>query len=85
MDPDGVARLVGVILAGAPSLPGAACRGRYDLFDEVPDRDPERHLLQRQRLELAAELCCGCPARPGAIATGYPARSVGWPPPMPPR
>ncbi|HSL07756.1 MAG TPA: hypothetical protein VK887_07220 [Pseudonocardiaceae bacterium] len=68
MDPDGTVRLLGVILAGAPSLPGAACRGRWELFDDVPGRDPERHAQQRQRLELAAGLCRTCAAWPACPA-----------------
>ena len=67
-DPEGTIQLLTEIVRGAPSLPGAACRGRYELFDTVPGRDPERHAQQRQRLELAAELCRGCPARPGCPA-----------------
>lgn len=35
VDPDGVVRLLCKVLAGVPHLPGAACRGRYELFDEV--------------------------------------------------
>ncbi len=68
MDPEGTIQLLTEIVRGAPSLPGVACRGRYELFDEVPGRDPERHAQQRQRLELAAGLCRTCPARPACPA-----------------
>ncbi len=42
-------------LAGAPSLPGARCRGKPHLFDGSDGPDGER---TRQ----AAQLCRGCPA-----------------------
>ncbi len=61
MDPDGVVRLVGVILRDTPHLPGAACRGRFELFDDVAREDPA---LRAARLRAAAALCLGCPARP---------------------
>ncbi|MGH3802136.1 MAG: hypothetical protein ACRDTD_18775 [Pseudonocardiaceae bacterium] len=59
MDPDGVVRLLEAILFDLPRLPGAACRGRFDLFDEVAREDPA---LRAER--AAAALCLGCPARP---------------------
>ncbi|MGH3934145.1 MAG: hypothetical protein ACRDS1_04060 [Pseudonocardiaceae bacterium] len=65
VDPDGVVLLVAEIVRGAPNLPGAACRGRFELFDEAVGRGgPERPAQERQRLQRAAELCRGCPARP---------------------
>ncbi|MGH4012208.1 MAG: hypothetical protein ACRDTH_29285 [Pseudonocardiaceae bacterium] len=76
MDPDGTVRLLGVILAGAPSLPGAVCRGRYDLFDEVPaGRGPERALAEQERLQAAARVCGGCRAR---FACPEPLSSRPW-------
>ncbi|MGH3921504.1 MAG: hypothetical protein ACRDTT_01285 [Pseudonocardiaceae bacterium] len=36
---DGVVALVGTILRGTPHLPGAACRGSYELFDDVARED----------------------------------------------
>ena len=44
----------------APSLPGAKCRGRHQLFDE-PDRDtdPDDALYQQQ---AALKLCSHCPS-----------------------
>ncbi len=40
VDPDGTVRLVGAILRGTPSLPGAACRGRHELYNDVVREDP---------------------------------------------
>ncbi len=51
VDPDGTVRLVGAILCGTPSLPGAACRGRHELYDEIPGQSRE---ARAQRCELAA-------------------------------
>ena len=78
MDPDGTVRLLGVILAGAPSLPAAGCRGRYDLFDDVPGRGPELHAQERQRLELAAALCRTCPARPACAESMCSRPALGY-------
>jgi hypothetical protein len=63
VDPDGVIRLVGVILVGVPSLPLAACRGQDPrLFD--PDRlDGELVAARIERRQLAREICDGCPER----------------------
>lgn len=49
-------------LGGAPSLPGAKCRGRHRLFDPKAEFDPEppEHTEQRHRQALA--LCAECPA-----------------------
>lgn len=46
------------ILADRPSLPGAACIGRHELFDEDQDgsNDDTRH-----RQAAAEQLCIGCP------------------------
>ncbi|MGH3936451.1 MAG: hypothetical protein ACRDS1_15980 [Pseudonocardiaceae bacterium] len=66
MDADGVVRLVAEIVRSVPNLPGAACVGRYDLFDEPVGRGgPERHDQERQRLQRGVALCRTCPARPG--------------------
>ncbi|MGH3896793.1 MAG: hypothetical protein ACRDTA_00785 [Pseudonocardiaceae bacterium] len=51
--PDGTVRLIGAILRGTPSLPGAACIGRHELFDDVAQEDPA---TRRERLDAAAEL-----------------------------
>ncbi len=51
MDPNGTIKLVGAILRGTLSLPGAACRGRYELYDEVPGQSRG---ARAQRCELAA-------------------------------
>jgi WhiB family redox-sensing transcriptional regulator len=49
-----------LVIAGAPSLPGARCRGRHHLFDpaapgENPDNVTARHAQ-------ALGLCLHCPA-----------------------
>ncbi|MDH6247990.1 WhiB family transcriptional regulator [Mycobacterium sp. OTB74] len=52
--------MTGILTAAAhfPVLPGAACRGRSDLFDQRPDRDPDRDRVEAQALAL----CRCCPA-----------------------
>ena len=40
-------RLIGAILAGIPSVPGAACRGRYGLFDDRIDGETREQHHQR--------------------------------------
>jgi hypothetical protein len=47
-------------LAGAPSLPGARCRGRSHLFDARADREPAP--VVEQRHAQAVGLCTRCPA-----------------------
>lgn len=43
--------------------PGAACRGRHDLFDDPrPGENPD---ALKERQTAAAWICRGCPARPG--------------------
>ncbi|MCV7100914.1 WhiB family transcriptional regulator [Mycobacterium avium] len=86
LDPEGVTRLLSKVLAGAPKLPGAACREHADVFD--PDAgDPH----------TAMAICRGCPAlnrcrswsaelrgqeRPAGVVAGQPPtqRPVGQPP-----
>jgi len=47
-------------LIGAPSLPGAKCRGRHHLFDEPhPDEEPD---ATQHRHSHALRLCSTCPA-----------------------
>lgn len=47
-------------LAGAPSLPGARCRGRHSLFDAAaPDENPDS---VQQRHTQALGLCQHCPS-----------------------
>lgn len=48
-------------LAGAPSLPGAKCRGRPHLFDEARPQDDETVVAARYAQALG--LCQRCPAR----------------------
>lgn len=47
-------------LAGSPALPGARCRGKYDLFDEAQP-DEAAHVVE-QRHRQAAGLCQRCPS-----------------------
>lgn len=47
-------------LRGVPDLPGAKCRGKYDLFD--PARDDEDAPDAERRHRAALEVCAGCPA-----------------------
>lgn len=49
--------LLGALL-GAPSLPGARCRGRSHLFDEAEQYEPVE--LVEQRHAQAKLLCAGC-------------------------
>lgn len=47
-------------LIGAPSLPGAACAGRWSLFDAPePGADPDDAAYRQQ---VALRLCRTCPA-----------------------
>ena len=52
-------------LAGAPSLPGAKCRGRHHLFDPVPEGQREHPDVTAQRHAQALQLCRNC----GALAS----------------
>lgn len=76
------AALVAAIVRCVPSLPGAACVGRWELFDEVAGaRGPERRELERQWLERAAALCRRCPARPAcpeSVAELRTGGQTGW-------
>lgn len=70
-------------LAGAPTLPGARCRGRHHLFDEAAKGEPADVVEQRHAQALG--LCRTCPAlascqrwyaelprnkRPGGVVAG---------------
>ncbi|MGH3777296.1 MAG: hypothetical protein ACRDRR_16470 [Pseudonocardiaceae bacterium] len=66
-NPDGTIRLVGLILRGTPHLPGAVCRGRSGLFDEVAWEDAA---LRAERRREAAALCRSCPTRPACPRAG---------------
>jgi hypothetical protein len=82
-DPEGAIRLLASMLAGAPKLSDAACRGRFDLFDDRRgDEDAED---AETRHAAAAAMCCRCPAldactawtarlrgrhRPGGVVAG---------------
>lgn len=49
-------------LLGAPSLPGARCRGRPHLFDEQHPGEPDH--IAAQRHHQALSLCAACPSLP---------------------
>ncbi|MGH3800184.1 MAG: hypothetical protein ACRDTD_08660 [Pseudonocardiaceae bacterium] len=70
VDPGGVVGLVGAILRGTPSLPGATCRGRYGLFDgddKVAGETPQ------QRYQAAVTVCGRCHGRRITLT-----RPAGW-------
>lgn len=46
-------------LSGAPSLPGASCRGLAPTFDEPAPNEPPADVEYRRRKSLA--ICGGCP------------------------
>lgn len=81
MDPEGTIQLLTEIVRGVPSLPGAACRGRHELYDELPaGRGPERAAAEQERVAAAVMVCCGCPARSACPESLWPAaRRVGTP------
>ncbi|MGF2946850.1 hypothetical protein [Mycobacterium sp. Lab-001] len=59
-DPEGAIRLMASMLAGAPKLSDAGCRGRFDLFDDRRgDEDAEDAAVRHQQ---AVQLCHACPA-----------------------
>ena len=53
-------------LTAIPALPGARCRGRWDLFDPREDREDKG--AARNRHEQALGLCRLCPALAGCTA-----------------
>lgn len=60
LDPEGVVRLLTAVLAGAPKLSDAGCRGRHALFD---DRRSDEDVDDAEiRHAAAAAVCCRCPA-----------------------
>jgi hypothetical protein len=61
MDCEGTITLLSVILAGTPQLNGAACVGRHQLYDEIPDRGQSDQ--RRQRYQAATGVCSRCPVR----------------------
>ncbi len=82
------------LLAGAPSLPGARCRGRPHLFEEAAPGESRDATTARH--SQAVELCARCPAldacttwlqslpprdRPAGITAGqrHPLRGPGRP------
>ena len=73
MDADGSIKLLGVILRGVPNLPGAACQGHHELFEDVAHEDP---VLRAQRVATAARLCRSCPERPACSASLAPSASL---------
>ena len=75
MDADGTIRLLSVILWELPNLPGAACQGKHDLFEDLAREDP---VLRAQRVAAAARLCRGCPQQ-SACSASLAARSAEQP------
>lgn len=83
-------------LAMTAKLPGAACVGRYELFDPRPASDPDRPYVEATALQI----CSSCPAlgacqqwyrtlppdqRPyGCVVAGQVQRRVPKPPPPAP-
>lgn len=63
VDRDAVVALVAAIVRGIPSLPGAACIGHHDLFDELPGRGHQHHDDEHARIARAAACCGTYPAR----------------------
>jgi hypothetical protein len=68
VDHDGTIMLVTAILRGTPSLPGAACRGEHELYDDVPGQSHRSHMLRRENFAASLILCRGCPVRPACPA-----------------
>lgn len=59
LDPDAVVQFLAVLLRGTQPLPGAACDGRWELYDgrEGSAPDPENEQFQ---LRAAARVCASC-------------------------
>lgn len=45
------------VLRGVPHLPGAACRGQWELFDLLPGTSPDRDDLAAQALATCRRHC----------------------------
>lgn len=61
--PEGWVGLIAAIIADTPSLPGAACAGRSELFD--PRRDNEPYEAMQRRQEAARRIReWTCPVQP---------------------
>lgn len=73
VDPGGVVGLVGAILRGIPSLPGATCRGRYGLFDDDDKVAGETPQQRQQRYQAAVTVCGGNHGRRITLT-----RPAGW-------
>lgn len=56
-------RLLCELLHGAPSLPGAACRGKWEMFDPLAGTSLREQRAERERRVAAARVCGTCPAR----------------------
>lgn len=50
------------ILHGVPSLPGAACRGRWELFDRLTGATIQQQRAERQPRGSAPDALSGWPA-----------------------
>lgn len=53
-------------LAGIPALPGAACRGLSEPFDQPVDGETAKDTAYRHQTALS--ICRGCPALPACTA-----------------
>lgn len=62
MDSDSALALLKAILADTVRLPGAACVGRHELFDQTPGNGRRYQCQERTRLAEAARVCATCPA-----------------------
>jgi hypothetical protein len=65
VDPNGTIKLLSKILWELPNLPGAACTGRHELYEDPARENP---VLRTQRVATAARVCRSCPQRPACPA-----------------
>ncbi|MGH3669293.1 MAG: hypothetical protein ACRDSH_01470 [Pseudonocardiaceae bacterium] len=54
--------LLEAILADLQKLPGAASRGRHELYDEIRGNGDQYRRQEQIRRTEAAQVCAGCPA-----------------------
>lgn len=56
----GIEGLLVSVLSGLPRLDGAACSGRWSLFEPQRDNEPRGDVIERH--DAAEILCAACPA-----------------------